>query len=235
MDIPGWPMDNKNIPEEAITPQIAQQVAPDVTPQQVQAKQIGANKIKSVLDQALAMAAKKIGGTFSSRVKDADTMQKKIVQKRLQGRDYNLDDLNDTWGGRLVVDKSDIGKAKSEINDMEKSGLFKIDKQEDVHTGTYHAFHTDIITPDGQKGEIQIMTPQERTESLLNHSIRSVAGEKPDPALKAVVEAQANIAKKLPNPQASQMGDVLEKMMKQNGNNPLNPTITAQVAQQAQQ
>lgn len=225
----------KNIPEEAVTPQLAQQVAPDVTPQVLQAKQIGANKIKSVLDQALSMAAKKVGGTFSSRVKDADTMQKKIVTKRLAGRDYKLDDLNDAWGGRLVVDKSDIGKAKSEIKSMEKAGLFKIDKQEDASTGTYHAFHTDIITPDGNKGEIQIMTPQERAESLANHSIRAVAGEKPDPAMKAVVEAQASIAKKLPNQKASQMGDAIEQMMKQNQNNPLPPTITAQIAQSAQQ
>lgn len=225
----------KNVAEEQVTPQIAQQVAPDVTPQALQAKQIGANKIKSVLDQALSMAAKKVGGTFSSRVKDADTMQKKIVTKRLAGRDYKLDDLNDAWGGRLVVDKSDIGKAKSEIKDMAKSGLFKIDKQEDVSTGTYHAFHTDIITPDGNKGEIQIMTPQERAESLVNHSIRAVAGEKPDPALKAVVEAQASIAKKLPNQKASQMGDAIEQMMKQNNNSPLSPTITAQVAQQTNQ
>lgn len=225
----------KDIPEESVTSQVAQQVAPDVTPQALQAKQVGANKIKNVLDQALGMAAKKLGGTFSSRVKDADTMQKKIVTKRLAGRDYNLEDLNDAWGGRLVVDKSDIGKAKSEIKDMEKSGLFKIKKQEDVSTGTYHAFHTDIITPDGNKGEIQIMQPQERAESLLNHSIRAMAGEKPNPALKAVVEAQASIAKKLPNDKASQMSDVLEQLMKQNQNNPLPPTITAQVAQQAQQ
>lgn len=225
----------KNIPEEAVTPQLAQQVAPDVTPQALQAKQIGANKIKSVLDQALGMAAKKLGGTFSSRIKDPDTMQKKVVQKRLQGRNYNLNDLNDAWGGRLVVDKSDIGKAKTELKEMAKAGLFTIGKQEDVHTGTYHAFHTDIITPDGTKGEIQIMQPQERAESLLNHSIRAVAGEKPDPALKTVTEAQAAIAKQLPNDKATHVGDIIEQLMKQNNNNPLPPTITAQVAQQANQ
>ncbi len=229
----------KDVAEQQITPQVAQQVAPDVIStqgqQQLQAKQIGANKIKGILDQALKMAADKLGGTFSSRVKDLDTMQKKIVQKRLQGRDYGINEINDAWGGRIVVDKSDIGKAKSEVKDMEKAGLFKIHKQEEVTTGSYHAFHMDITTPDGQRGEIQLMSPQERAESLANHSIRAIAGEKPNPELKAVADAQAQIAKKLPNNKASQMGDIIEKMMKQNNNKPLSPTITAQAAMQAQQ
>lgn len=229
----------KTIPEESVTPQLAQQVAPDITSQQgqqqLQAKQVAANKIKGVLDQALGMAAKKLGGTFSSRVKDIDTMQKKIVQKRLQGRDYDISDINDAFGGRLVVDKSDVGKAKTEIKEMEKAGLFKIQKQEDVTTGSYHANHTDIQTPDGNMGEIQIMSPQERAESLANHSIRAIAGEKPDPAMKAVTEAQAKIAKKLPNDKASQMGDIIEQMMKKSNNKPLPPTVTATVAAQAQQ
>lgn len=228
----------KDVAEQQVTPPLAAKIAPDVVSQngqqQLQEKQVAANRIKGILDQALAIAAKKLGGTFSSRVKDIDTMQKKIVTKRLAGRDYGINEINDAWGGRIVVDKSDIGKAKAEVKDMEKAGLFKIHKQEDVTTGSYHAFHTDITTPDGQRGEIQIMTPQERAESLANHSIRAVAGEKPDAAMKAVTDAQAKIAKKLPNNKASQMGDIIEKMMKQNNNKPLPPQATAMVAAQAQ-
>lgn len=228
---------NQQLAEEQVTPQMAQQVAPDVVSpqgqQQLQAKAIAANKIKGVLDQAFGMAAKTLGGKSSSRIKDIDTAQKKIVQKRLQGREYGIGDVNDMLGIRLVVDKSDIPKAKKEVQSMEKAGLFKINKQEEVKTGTYSAYHYDLTTPDGVKAEAQLMYPQQEAESMLNHSIRSVVGEKPDPAMKAVVDAQAKIASKLPNEKANQVAETLKAMMKQNQNDPLAPTITAQVAKAA--
>lgn len=229
----------KNIPEESVTSQVAQHVAPDVVSQQgqqqLQAKAVAANKIKGVLDQAFQMAAKSLSGKASSRIKDIDTAQKKIVQKRLQGRDYGIADLNDMLGIRLTVDKADIPKAKKEVENMQKAGLFTINKQEEVKTGNYSAYHFDITAPDGTKAEAQIMSPQQEAESMLNHSMRSVAGENPDAAIKTVTDAQASIAKKLPNEKANQVAETLKQLMKQNNNNPLPPTVTAQVAQSVNQ
>ncbi len=230
---------NKSIAEEQITPQIATKIAPDVVSpqgqQQLQVKAVAANRIKSAIDQAFQIAAESLGGKASSRIKDIDTAQKKIVQKRLQGRDYGIENLNDMLGIRLTVDKADVSKAKKEIETMQKAGLFKIDKQEEVKTGNYSAYHYDLIAPDGTKAEAQVMTPQQEAESMLNHSMRSVAGENPDPQTKAVTDAQAAIAKKLPNDKANQIAETLKQLMKKNNNNPLPPTLTASVAQSAQQ
>lgn len=222
------------VPEESITPQIFKSVAPDINPQELVAKSVAANRIKGVMDTALSLAADKLGGTSSSRVKDIDTALKKIAQKRLQGREYDVSNVNDMLGMRLVVDKSKIESAKEEVKKMESAGLFKITKQQPVNEDTYHAYHIDVITPDNQKAEIQIMSHQQSAESMLNHSIRSVAGEDPPEGLQAVKEAQANIAKNLSNKKARQVSDALKQLMKMNNNDPLKPEITAAIAQQSQ-
>lgn len=95
------------IGEQQVTPQLTAKVAPDVInlqgQQQLQAKQVAANKIKGMLDQALQMASGKIGGHASTRVKDLDTAAKKVVQKRVEGRpEYDVDDLRDILGGRKI-------------------------------------------------------------------------------------------------------------------------------------
>ncbi len=184
---------NNNIGEAQITPELAQKVAPDVMSpqgqQQLQAKSIAANRFKGVIDKALGMAAQKLGGTHSTRVKQLDTATQKIVQKRLQGRSYDIDNLNDMFGGRIVLsDKDDFGKAKDEIIKMSKAGLFKIKHMETVKTGNYDAYHVDIVAPDGLKGEIQLHTPRSEAESIANHDMRALHGEKPPTPVKKLVD-----------------------------------------------
>lgn len=226
------------IAEQQVTPQLAAKIAPDVVnsigQQKLQAKAIAANKMKSVLDKAFSMAAQKLGGKTDSRVKGIDTASKKIVTKRMEGRDYDIDDLNDMLGIRLVVDKADLPKAIKEVKSMEQAGLFKINKQEEVKDGFYHATHFDLKLPDGNRAEAQIMKPQEEAESTLNHSIRAEHGSNPPAPLKAIQAAQANIAKKLPNNKASQVADAVKQLTKQNNNQSLSPQITAAIASQAQ-
>lgn len=235
-------MNNQNPPgEEQITPQTAQQVAPDIVSdqgqQQLLAKTIAAHRIKNMLDTAFDLAAKHIpGATFNSRIKNMDVAQKKIVQKRMQGRDYDIDSLNDIYGGRFTVEhESDFKKVKKELSDMENIGLFKIGKQETVKTGNYEAFHTDIIAPDGTRGEIQIHLPQSEASSVATHDLRALYGEKPPPLIKKLVDTQANITENLPSNKARAVTQALQSLHKQNNDKPLPLPLTASIVNQASQ
>lgn len=227
-----------NIGEQEITPQVAQQVAPDVVSpagqQQLQAKQVAAQRMKGTIDTALGIAAKKLNGTSSTRVKDIDTATKKIVQKRLQGRDYGIKEVNDMLGGRLVVDKNKIGDAKHEIRVMSKQGLFKIHKEEDVKEGEYHGYHFDITTPDGERGEIQVHTFHSETESIANHDIRAQQGEDPDPKWEKVQKVQNQIIQTLPADKSRAVSQALQSLHKMNQNKPIPAVMTAKVIKQAQ-
>ncbi len=231
----------KQIAEEQVNPQTMQQVAPDVVSpqgqQELQARRIAAGRVKGVLDTAFQMAAKTVNGSSSSRIKDFDTAIKKLVQKRLSGRkDYDMSDINDLAGFRITINKqSDLKPVLKEIKDMQSAGLFKILKSEPVTTGTYTAHHVDFITSDNVKGELQIMTPQQKATSMVNHSLRSQFGENPPPAVKKLQDAQASLTNKASNPKAEAISKSLEQLMKQNNNNPLHPVLTAAIAQQAQQ
>ena len=223
-----------NIGEAQITPQLTATVAPDVaTPQgqnQLVAKAVAANQIKVMLDKALEMASKAVGGTFSSRVKDLDTAQKKIVQKRLQGRDYGVSDVNDMLGGRITVNsKGDFGAAKKEIEKMADTGMFKIKKAEPVKQGNYEAFHFDVTMPNGLGAELQIHTHQSEAEAVANHDMRAIHGENPPKQVKKLVDTQAGIIKDLPNPKARAVADALQTLHKQNDNKPIDTKITASI------
>ncbi len=218
---------------------MVQQAAPDVVAPQGQsdltAKMVGANRVKGMFETALKIAARNLGGTSSVRVKDPETAQKKIVQKRLEGRNYKIDNLNDLLGGRIVINKeSDLPKAKKEITDMAAAGLFKIKKQETVRSGNYDAFHSDLLFPNGTRAELQIHTPQSETESIANHDQRAIHGEKlPDP-VKKLTDLQASIAEKLPNDRARLVSQALQSLHKQNNNQPIHPAITAAVLKNAE-
>lgn len=228
------------IAEQQVTPQLAAKIAPDVVnsqgQQKLQEKLIGANKIKSILDQAFQLAAKTVNGTFSSRIKSPDTAIKKLITKRVEGRkDYDIDNINDLAGFRITINKqSDDKKILKEVKNMEAAGLFRIDKSELVRTGTYESKHVDFTTPDGNKGELQIMTHQQKATSLINHSLRSQYGENPPEPIKKVQEAQAKLTDNTSNNKAESISKTMEQLMKQNNDKPLSAHITAAVAMQAQ-
>ncbi len=226
----------KNVAEEQITPQVTQHVAPDINPQDLQTKAAAATRMKGVLDKAFNLAATQVkGATFNSRIKNLDVAQKKIVQKRMEGRNYGIDDLNDLYGGRFTVEKpGDFKKVKAELTDMEKAGLFQITKQETVKTGNYEAYHTDITAPDGTKGEVQIHLPQSEAESVANHDLRAIHGEKPPDGVQRLVDTQAGITQGLSNDKARTATHALQTLHKINNDKPINPVITAQVLRRVQ-
>jgi hypothetical protein len=83
-------------------------------------------------------------------------------------------------------------------------------------------------------GELQLMTPQENLESVANHSLRALNGEKPEGDDKKLRQQQANIAKKTPNNKAQNIANALQSMQQQQGTQPLNPAVDAQTLQSMQ-
>lgn len=202
---------------------------------QLLAKLISANKLKNMLDSAFELAAKHIGATFNSRVKHAENAVKKVAQKRLQGRDYDIGDINDAYGGRFVVDSpKDISKVKSQMDEMAKIGLFIIKKEESITHGTYKSYHFDIETPDGHRGEVQIHTAQSELSAEAEHDLRALYGENPkDENIEKLRKAQDKMAKSMPSNRARLVTEALTQLHKQNDNQPISPQITATVLQSA--
>lgn len=228
-------MSTQQIGESQITPQVIQQVTPDVvSPQGKQQlmKSLGGAMInKPMLDDILGQLAKKIGATFSSRIKNPQTTVQKIAQKRIEGRKYGTEDINDPYGARIVVDnKSDISKAKQGIRELADKGALQILKSESVKNDTYSAYHIDIKTPDGVSGEIQIMTPSQELESVANHGLRAIYGEKQKGDVNKLREKQADIASKISPDKARQASATIQDLSK--GRN-IDPRIIASVLQKA--
>lgn len=224
-------------PEAQITPPVQAQITPDLVSQQ--GKQVLhstlANTIvqKKFLDYIFKGIADKMGVEFNSRIKNPETVIQKVATKRMEGRDYNLDDVNDSYGGRFVIKKpSQVGQIQGMLHKAEELGVFKIDKQEERTQATYHAYHMDIITPDKVRGEIQIMSPAEELESVANHSLRAVFGQKPAPEVAKLRDIQANLAKKIPGEAAHQKAQQIQDIGKQMGDKPIDPRITAAVLKQ---
>lgn len=206
-----------NDAEKSLTPSVVAQKGKDLF--NPEAKQQSASMFqratteKPVLDNAFGAIAQKSGATFDSRIKAPDTMLQKIILKRAQGRSYDLQNVNDIYGGRITVTSPD--QFQSVLQQIQKTGL-KIISSEPVKTDTYNAYHVDFQTPTGMKGEIQIMTPQQSAESLVNHGIRSQYGEKPAEPIQTIKEQNANVVKQMPPQQAQQVADSLLAQSKAN-------------------
>lgn len=226
-----------NVGESQIGPQVQQQITPDIVNspqglQQLHSKMSQAIMQKKTLDRQLELVAKVTGTDFQSRIKNATTVVQKIAQKRLQGRDYGLEDLNDAYGGRFIIDKKgSFGKVLDLVRKLADQDSFKILKDENVKTGTYTAHHVDFQTPEGLKGEIQLMTPQGALESVANHGLRAVAGEKPEEPVKTLRDKQAQMASRIGDNEAKKKVETIQSLMKAGKDSPLDPRIVANVMQ----
>ncbi len=232
-------MNNQNqqsIGEAQITPGVQNQITPDVVSpegkQQLFESLGKATVSKGGLDFILSGIANKVGAEFTSRVKNPETVVQKIAQKRMQGRNYGIQDVNDNYGGRFIIkNSSQASRIKTMLTKAQDLGIFKINKQEDVTKDTYHAFHVDFTTSDGVKGEVQIMKPQEVLESVANHSLRSVFGENPPNQVQNLRDMQANMAKNMPDNSAVEKAAQIQNIAKANGDQPLDPRIIASTLQ----
>lgn len=224
----------QNIGESSIPQDVKSRVAQDVLSPQGKQELFnhlgGAMKEKPLLDGVLQALASKIGADYSSRIKNPDTAVSKIVQKRLLGRSYGVSDVNDALGARLIInDSKALQKAKEGISNLAKAGVFEILKSEPVKKDTYSAYHFDIKTPQGASAEIQLMNPKQELESLANHPLRAIYGEEPDHAVQRLKDKQSQLAHSVSNIQAKQISGPIKQLSFQQGPNPLNPAIVAQI------
>lgn len=227
-----------NIGESQITPQVQAQITPDVLSPQGKQKLLQhlgkATTEKPVLDSILQALAKKIGADFSSRVKNPTTTVQKIAQKRLEGRKYDVPDINDALGARLIIHGSkQLKMAQEGISKLAKAGVLEILKKQDVKKDTYHAYHYDVKTPQGASAEIQIMTPQEELESVANHSLRSIYGEDPKNVVDVLKNKQAELAKNISGTKAKRLTATIKQTSQSPTGQPVDPRAIAAVMQQA--
>lgn len=210
--------------EKSLTDTQMQQYGKDLQTPQAQAQlqqHLGvAQQVKPVLDNDFQQLAQANGAEFSSRIKTPDTALQKIVLKRSQGRDYGIQDINDSYGGRITIaDSSQLPTVLSQIQQLANKGNFEVLGGEPVQKDTYNAYHIDIQTPDqqvgdttipGARGEIQVMLPQEKAESLANHGIRAEYGENPPPQVEAIKDKNADIVNSLPEEDAEALSKQME-------------------------
>lgn len=230
-------MDNANqIGEAAITPQAQAQVAPDVTSpqgkQQLFQTLASATQQQGMLDFIFKGIAEKTNSEFSSRIKNPQTVVQKIAQKRMQGRDYGIDNINDAYGSRIIVkSEKQIPEIKKYIEKAADLGVINITKSEMVKTDYHKAWHIDFQTKQGTKGEVQILTPQEEANSTVNHDLRSVYGEKMQGPVKQLADIQSKKVQKMPNDKAHQLAQTISQMHK-GSSGPLPPQANAQLLAQ---
>ncbi|PWT73666.1 MAG: hypothetical protein C5B59_12800 [Bacteroidetes bacterium] len=210
-----------NQAEKSLTPDVVNKYGQDLfqTDQKQKMAQMvaQATQDKPNLDTAFKGIADQTGSDFESRLKAPETMFQKVILKRSQGRDYGIDNLNDVYGGRITVTDPAQSQAIGQgLDALQKSGAIKIISDEPVVKDTYSAYHIDFETPGGTKGELQIMSPQENAESLVNHGIRSQYGENPPPQVEAIKEQNAQAVKSLPDAQAQAVTDQLVSRNKVN-------------------
>lgn len=226
--------------EAQITPQMLQKTIPNVvspTGHQKLGKQLLlAHSVKDEMDKVLKEVANKTGAIFSSRIKKGDVAIKKTAQKRLMGRkSYNLDEVNDWYGGRLTVPHSkDIDRVKNAVIKAALAGGFKIDKSQRIEDkdSDYSAWHFDFIkdTAYGEpvKGEIQVMTMRNMARASGSHDQHAMFNEKLPPIQKKLVKTQNKVIDQLPPIKAQQLGDKLVDLHKKNNDNILPPGVVPQ-------
>lgn len=221
-----------NVAEADITPQVMQQVIPDILNPQGLAKLLAmtqdAQMGKTILDMLFKQIAKKVTGRTSARIKNAEIILKKICQKRLTGEQYNLDSINDFVGNRIIVptDK-DIPKVLQEVKQLiGASPMFQLKKIQHIKKdGSYDAWHADIVTtlPGGQtvNSELQVMTPQSEATAAISHDQHYKYGEKIPKKAQERLEPQVDKAQDMSNQEASKTAHALLKKRKTNDDQPL--------------
>lgn len=200
--------------------------------QKVGEKLHDADFIKSQVDPIIQQIAELHGGEMRSRVKQPEVFFKKMAQKRLEGRiGYDIEDINDTVGHRIIVDKEKIPDVINSIRDSKLTIL----KQQRVKNdeSQYEAYHMDLEhqLPNGKKitGELQIMTPQDEASAAITHDAHYVHGEEIPKNVQRQIDPIVDDAKELPDMKAKQVANTIVELRKANGDQPLPAIIPATV------
>ena len=173
-----------------------------------------ADKVKPKLDNEFKLVAMQSGlnpvNDYYSRLKNKNTILKKIGKHVEEGKDYSSKDVNDVYGGRFVTKTPQQKKQLIEaIQALASKNEIKITKQEEVKDKTYNAYHIDFIK-NGVKGEIQIHDPSSLFEAVVNHPIRDKYGEQPPQPIEQVKRENLVRGLTMPQDQAQQIAQAIE-------------------------
>lgn len=193
---------------------------------------------KPRLDKIMQPIADKTGTKMSSRIKHPRVIVRKVIQKRMQKRDYHLKDVNDTMGFRFVyTQKKQEQAVKSEIEKAAKNKQFVILKQQEVRSDNYRAYHFDIAFPlQGGKtirAEVQVMSQKEEAIATASHDAHAVDGDKPPKPIQKQLNKNEDKINKMSNPKAEQVSDTLIKAHKISQDSPLPKIFTNAVVNKA--
>lgn len=209
-------MDNQG--EQSLSPEQVAGLVPDLTSPKGQGLVNSflqkAQKVKPGLDSMLGMVNAQAGlqpQDFESRLKNAETITRKVAVHRKAGKDgYRMNNVNDLYGARFIADTPDQKKQIiDQLHDLSSNNQIKIDKEEQVDHGTYHAYHIDF-NHKGVKGEIQVHDPHSLFEAVTNHEIRSKFGEKPPPPMDQIKQANSQMGYQMPAQQAQQVAQTIQ-------------------------
>jgi ppGpp synthetase/RelA/SpoT-type nucleotidyltranferase len=192
------------------------------------------HQIKPKIDTVMQQIANQTGTTMSSRVKDPKQIVRKVVQKRMEDRSYQLSNINDLLGYRFTTDHdNEIPRVKQEVEKAAKSGAFVIIAQQERDKQDYRAFHYDVgfPIPNGKtiRGEVQIMNANSEAQAAVSHDAHFIYGEKPPKEVQKKLDKQNDIVQQLPPIKAKQVAKTLINAHKQINDNPLPKGVTDQV------
>lgn len=235
--------DMGDIGEAQITPQVLEQITPDLLQGEGLTSLMqtlkNAKQASSPLSKSLQQIANDLKGKMEHRVKQGTVVLQKIAQKRLEDRNYGIKNINDAWGGRIIINKpSDEKRAIDLVHKAAEAGDFTIKKEQPIDKDTYHAYHFDIQykLPTGKtvNGEIQIHTPQSVAQAAVTHDAHYVYGENPPDNVQDTLNQQTDTVQNLPNAKAQQLADQLVGARKQNNDQPLPPIVIQKAVDMAE-
>lgn len=195
--------------------------------------------IKPQLDQMMTKIAQSTGTTMSNRVKDPKQIVRKVVQKRMESRNYQLSDINDLVGYRFTTNnESEIPQVKKAIEQAAKNGALVIIDQQERDEENYHAYHYDVGFPIAHnktiRGEIQIMDANSEAQAAVSHDAHFIYGEKPPQQVQEKLDKQNKVVQTLPPIKAKQVAKTLINEHKKVNDNPLPKGAVDKVLQIAQ-
>jgi ppGpp synthetase/RelA/SpoT-type nucleotidyltranferase len=191
-------------------------------------------QIKPKIDTVMQHIGEVTNTKMSSRVKNPKQIVRKVVQKRMEDRTYQLSNINDLLGYRFTTNhKNEMAQVIKEVEKAGKMGAFVIIDQQERDKADYHAYHFDVgfPIPNGKtiRGEIQIMDARSEAQAAVSHDAHFIYGEKPPKQVQKTLTKQNNTIQTLPPIKAKQVAKTLINAHKQVHDNPLPKGFATQV------
>lgn len=183
-------------------------------------------KLQPHLDSIMKPIATKTGTDFVSRIKNPEMIIRKVIQKRMEDRNYQLSDINDLYGCRFVVkNDQEEQEVKKAVKEAAKQGKFHIVGEEARNKDTYHAYHFDLVFPISQgksiRCECQIMDQSAEAQAAVTHDAHAIYSDNPPKPVEKKLDKQTKTIDKLPPIKQKKIAETMIQAHKQVDDKPL--------------